>query len=578
MGPESIERHYPPPSDLRVLIVEASAAAADLLLQELRRSGFTVTWLRVDSEDGLDAALRAETWQVVLSDYVFPGFNAPAALSLLKQKSIDLPFIIVSGTQGEEAAVASLQAGATDYLGKWRLERLGSAVQRALHETTIRTDAKRMADQLLIRDRMASVGTMAAGVAHEMNNPLAAAIAALSCAEEELVRGANDAGSPDGASSLLRILEPLRVASAAAERMRRIIRDLGVFSRPDELPSVAVDLSQVCDSSVRIALAQIQPRARFVRAYSEVGSVVGNAGRLGQVVLNLLVNAAQAISGEDPEQEEVRIALTQDGPAVVLLEVRDTGAGIPPDVLPRIFDPFFTTKAANMGTGLGLAICHRIVTELGGTIEACAMLPRGTAFRVRLPVAPRGDPATAVPPVPVRAASTRRCSVLIVDDDALVAGALARLLKGEHDVAVVTGGRAALALIDAGQTFDVLLCDLMNARDEWHGALRRAGAFSPPPRTPHDLCDRRRIHVGRSDILGRGAERPLGKAVRHRRAPDRDRTVGSRRSTSSRGPVGSGPRPHRSPLGYPSGELDRAGSIAGRRVILGRFRGLAREA
>jgi DNA-binding NtrC family response regulator len=204
---------------LSVLIVEDNERDAALLLRELKRGGYEVAHERVDTPEVMSAALERRTWDIVLSDYSMPRFSAPAALAMVKERGLDLPFIIVSGTVGEETAVASLRAGAHDFLVKGSLARLLPAIERELREAASRAERKRIHEQLLISERMASVGTLAAGVAHEINNPLAIVVGNLDVAMERLA-ALGRAGSP-----LPDVEQPLHDAQEAAERVRVIVRD-----------------------------------------------------------------------------------------------------------------------------------------------------------------------------------------------------------------------------------------------------------------------------------------------------------------------------------------------------------------
>jgi CheY-like chemotaxis protein len=210
-----------------------------------------------------------------------------------------------------------------------------------------------------------------------------------------------------------------------------------------------------------------------------VPEVRGDEGRLGQVFLNLLLNAAHAMQQGDPATHELCVAShleaapVEGGPPLVLVTVRDTGTGMTEDVLERIFDPFFTTKPIGMGTGLGLSVCHGIVKELGGSIGVTSVLGEGSVFEVRLPVAER----TAVAELPVRRAPRRRARVLVVDDDSRVLSVLSRMLEG-HDVSVAQGARAAIAQLQAQEReFDAVVCDVlmpdMSGIDLYHEMERR---------------------------------------------------------------------------------------------------------
>jgi CheY-like chemotaxis protein/anti-sigma regulatory factor (Ser/Thr protein kinase) len=193
--------------------------------------------------------------------------------------------------------------------------------------------------------------------------------------------------------------------------------------------------------------------------YGSVPHVDANEARLGQVFLNLIVNAAQAIGEGRADSNEIRVSTSTDSSGRVVVEIRDTGPGMPPETLNNLFTPFFTTKPAGVGTGLGLAICHRIVTGLGGEIAVESQVGVGTAFKVYLP-ASRGEEAEDVV-VKEAAPAARRGRVLLIDDDQMIGGAVRRTLSGEHDVKVLTSAQGALDSIVAGERFDVILCDMM---------------------------------------------------------------------------------------------------------------------
>jgi two-component system cell cycle sensor histidine kinase/response regulator CckA len=237
--------------------------------------------------------------------------------------------------------------------------------------------------QLRMADRLATVGTLSAGVAHEINNPLAYTLANLSYVRDALTRVKEP---PPGVD-----LEELRASTAeaieGAERVRRIVKDMKTLSRMDDERITAVDVEAALDASVNMVAHELRHRAQVVKDYGRVPLVRGNEGRLVQVFLNLLVNAAQAIAGNAPDRNEVRLATTMDGPSRVAIEISDTGVGIADEVLPRIFDPFFTTKPVGVGTGLGLSICHSLITAMGGSIEVASKVGVGTRFLILLPAA-----------------------------------------------------------------------------------------------------------------------------------------------------------------------------------------------
>jgi len=314
------------------------------------------------------------------------------------------------------------------------------------------TERRRQESAMMVADRMASIGMLAAGVAHEINNPLAYVHANLIVAERELSRGTE---TPI-------LAETLAAAREGTDRVRAIVRDLKTLSRGDEEHLESVDLRAVVESALTLARKAIEPRARLRLALSEVPTVRGDRARLGQVVLNLLLNAADSIVEATPDSHEICVttALGDDGD--VVLSVRDTGSGIEPDDLRRIFDPFFTTKGPGQGTGLGLSICHRIVTSLGGRIEVESTKGVGTTFRVVLHAAEAEATKTSKPST--RAPEPRRRGrLLVVDDEPRLLSVLATVLSEHHDVVTLPDAQAAFELLLGDSAFDVVLCDLMMA-------------------------------------------------------------------------------------------------------------------
>ena len=318
------------------------------------------------------------------------------------------------------------------------------------------TEKKQMEERLHLSDRLVSLGALAGGVAHEINNPLmyvtgnldftARKLKALPANVQPLVAGLDEA---------------LNEARHGAERVRRIVLDLKGFSRPDEDELGPVDLTRIVELAVNMTWNQIRHRAQFRKDVERAPKVIGNESRLGQVLVNLLMNAAQAIEEGAPERNEISVRAYQIPDGRVALEVADSGAGIAPEVRARVFEPFFTTKPVGTGTGLGLAICHSIIASLRGEIELVPQSGRGATFRILLhraaaQLATPTHPLSLVTPTPVR-----KSRVLVVDDDPLILASLERMLRPEHDVVLADGGMAALEYIRSGSRFELILCDIM---------------------------------------------------------------------------------------------------------------------
>jgi signal transduction histidine kinase len=230
--------------------------------------------------------------------------------------------------------------------------------------------------RLRLNERLAAIGMLAAGVAHEINNPLAFVSSNLGFIQTEL----RQLEQPEGVWSEL--LEAVAEAREGAERMRLIVQSLQSLSRGDPVSSHPVELHEVLDTSIHLVRDKVCSRARLVRDYGELPQVQGNAVQLAQVFVNLLVNAAQAMP---PSGGEIRLRTRVHDGSRVVVEVRDTGCGISPENLERIFEPFFTTKPAGEGTGMGLPISHEIIRSLGGELSVESTVGEGTTIRVLLP-------------------------------------------------------------------------------------------------------------------------------------------------------------------------------------------------
>jgi signal transduction histidine kinase len=437
---------------LRVLLVEDREEDAELVLRELKRGARMVRAQRVDDAPTLEHALEVAEWDVVLSDYSLPRLDAPTAYEIVRSRHPHLPFIIVSGTVGEDVVVAAMRRGVDDYLLEHNLTRLNATVEREVRETARLAEGARLEERVLLSERMASLGTLAAGVAHELNNPLAVVMTNL-----ELLDASRDARALDQPSTRA-LLGDVR---EAVKRMHVIVQDLRGFSRGGgEEQRGPVDLNAVVEASIRLATSELEHRARVVkRLAARLPPVLANESRLGQVVLNLVVNAAQSIDEGRTDAHLVSVTTALGPEGRVVLVVQNTGRGMTPEVLARACEPFYTTKPIGVGTGLGLAICRRIVEDLGGTLQLDSEVDVGTTVHCSLRASARDDGARTLAPSPRPAA--RRSRILVVDDEALLANALRRSLASAHDVSVMSGVDEALVAARAGERWDVVFCDLM---------------------------------------------------------------------------------------------------------------------
>jgi len=332
------------------------------------------------------------------------------------------------------------------------------------------TERKQVAARLMEADRMIAVGTLAAGVAHEINNPLAYVQANIEFAIARLPRSTAaasgggpvagpEADSADREERLAEIAEALAEAADGTGRIGHVVRDLTAFSRTDDHEFGPVDVATVVTSATTMSNNHIRHKARLRVGKIDVPPVEGSEAQVAQVLLNLLINGAHAIEDGNADGNEIAVETSIEGDHVVIA-VSDTGCGIAEGQLDRIFDPFFTTKPIGQGTGLGLSISRRLVESMGGRLEVESELGGGSTFRVMLRrAAPDAPPMRPVVPSASPPRITPR--VLVVDDDAMVGRSLERTLRDHAQVELATSGAEVLERLARGASYDVVFCDLM---------------------------------------------------------------------------------------------------------------------
>ena len=306
------------------------------------------------------------------------------------------------------------------------------------------TERQQLMNQLALADRIESLATIASGIAHEINNPLALVIGNLELAERHADRSS----------------EYVRAAADGAARVRDIVRELRIFARPEQAAPVAVDLADVVQSTLALSRAQLGAKAQLTVEVEPVPPVAGSRAKLGQVLLNLLINASEAMPlGREPAENRITVRLSKRE-GLARLEVEDNGTGIPLEAQAQVFAPFFTTRRDGGGSGLGLAIAHDIVRRSGGRIELASVPGKGTTFRVELPLLAAGDSAPASPWQTAESARTGR--ILVADDEPALLRTLALALgQSKHQVVTAGSGKEAIACIERDGDFDLILCDLM---------------------------------------------------------------------------------------------------------------------
>jgi len=435
---------------LRVLIVEDSPEDADLLALELRRGGYEPACSRVDTPGAMAAALERQPWDLVLSDYSMPAFSLPEALEMLRARGLDVPFVIVSATIGEEAAVAAMKAGAHDYVLKHNLGRLVPAVRRELRESALRQERRDLEEQLRQAQKLESLGLLAGGVAHDFNNLLTGILGNASLIAEIW-------SPPDDVRMLLD--EVVRASERAADLTRQLL----AYAGKGRFVLEPVDLSELVREIIGLVHVSIAKKVRVELALAEgLPAIEADANQIRQLAMNLVLNAAEAV-GDAPGRVSIATGVRSfDAPRsrrtipgaglppgdYVYLEVEDTGCGMDDDVRKQIFEPFFTTKFT--GRGLGLAAALGIVRGHDGDLDVESAPGKGSRFEVLFPAGARQAPQAGTGPRVERWELAGSGVILVVDDEILVRrAAKAALQQYGYTVFEAADGRAGVELFRA---------------------------------------------------------------------------------------------------------------------------------
>ncbi|MFG6455892.1 hybrid sensor histidine kinase/response regulator [Roseateles sp. BYS96W] len=441
---------------VRILAVEDSENDVRLAMRLLRRAGFEPEFHRVQDLAALQAALVAGSWDAVISDFSMPGFSGLEALKAFQATGLDIPFIFVSGTIGEETAVVAMKAGASDYVMKDNMSRLAPVLDRELVQCARRAahrdaeaELRRFEQQLGEAQKMESLGTLAGGIAHDFNNILGAILGNV-----ELARGELESGHP--------ALPMMGEIQKAGLRARDLVRQILTFSRrePQQLRHVA--LQPIIEETYSLLRVTLPAAVDLELRLSDVPlHVNGDATQLQQVLMNMSTNAWHALRGEagriviglDARYLDAATARSLSGLAAgphAHLWVSDTGMGMDDATRKRIFEPFFTTKPTGQGTGLGLSVVHGIVVAHQGSIAVDSQPGQGSTFHLYLP-AVSSPPVVASEPrkrdEPVRGNGEH---VIYLDDDETVTLVVVGLLaRAGYRCSSFTEAAAAIAAVAA---------------------------------------------------------------------------------------------------------------------------------
>ena len=427
-----------------VLLVDDDNDVRDAIAEVLEGEGFRV--LRaVNGKDALRLLREGEPPDCVLFDLMMPVMDG-WQFRLEQRRDPHLAAIPVVALSADQSARA--QAVDADAFLEKPVD--GRLLVRTVTDLVKAGRARKLeAERLAQTERLTTLGQLAAAVAHEINNPLSWVAGNLRIIANRLDNPETLAGRLDDTRAAV------REALDGAQRIQAIVSDIRVFTRKVEDEATVVDLVEAVESVLRLLDRQLANRVRIVRDYGPVTKVKTSAGRMRQVLLNLIVNAVDALPEATPDFNEIRISLQPTDEGRVQVEVSDTGCGIPESILPRIFEPFFSTKAPGHGTGLGLFVSRTLVHAMGGELHVQSEVGRGTRFFFNLPAA-QAEEAHAPS---LRSLPPRPLTILVVDDEAGVGAALERQLQG-HTVIRCTRGEEALEMLRSRDDIDVVLTDL----------------------------------------------------------------------------------------------------------------------
>jgi signal transduction histidine kinase len=355
----------------RVLVVDDNAAFVENLAEILEDAGYAPLTAR-SVASAREAA--AHGFEVALVDLRLPDGDGAQLVAELKARAPESEAVLLTGFATVESAAEAVRAGACAYLMKpCSTAELLLTLEQAMRQVRLQAEKTELTRRAQTAEKLAAVGTLTAGLSHEIRNPLNAAALQLAVLDRRISRLPADIQAP--------LHEPLTLVGDEIRRLDRILEEFLQFARPRELQRVRVELSELVGRVLDFLDEDAQRRGiRLERAVEGPAPVDADPDRLRQVLVNLVLNALDAT----PEGGFVRVSLARED-AQVSLEVADSGAGIPPELTERIFEPFFTTKSA--GTGLGLSVVHAIVVQHGGTLTLDASAAGGAAFQVRLPAA-----------------------------------------------------------------------------------------------------------------------------------------------------------------------------------------------
>lgn len=473
------------PPKLRVLLVDDDDVDRMIVRRAVARHGSELEVVETASIGSGLALATSEVFDCAIVDFHLSDGTALDFIGRILETNRGLPVVVLTGHSDPDTAVRALKEGAQDYLVKGTVD--GPTILRALRHAIERQRVVDLKHRLLHADRLAAVGQLAAGVAHEVNNPLtyllanstqlAANMQGIEQALKQLriifpslgsaapsMDGSTPASGPFEPSDILQLVqesrEMLEENLSGLHRIREIIKDLKVFSRKEPSAHEQLSVNDVLATVCNLAFNEVRHRARLVKDLKPLPRIVADRGRLVQLFTHLIMNAAQSIAPGNAAAQLIRIS-SEAQLAHVIITIEDTGHGIAKEHLPRVFEPFFTTRSRDVATGLGLPLCLEIAQRHGGDIQVKSEVGVGTQVVVQFPVSAPQVAESQRSDAPPSERLHRRARVLIIDDEELVCRSYKRVLGPFHDVVIACGGKQALDLLERDTRFDVIICDLM---------------------------------------------------------------------------------------------------------------------